>query len=57
MTRRIFQAIVSVSASALLLCLLLTVGALHGYFEEQVNRELESQAAYIARGMNREGAA
>ncbi|MDY3281868.1 sensor histidine kinase [Dysosmobacter sp.] len=57
MTKRIFQAIVSVSVSALVLCLLLTVGVLHGYFEDQVTRELENQAACIARGLTREGAA
>ena len=55
MTKRIFQAIVSVSVSALVLCLLLTVGVLHRYFEVQVTRELENRAAYIARGLTREG--
>ena len=55
MTKRIFQAIVSVSVMALVLCLLLTVGALHGYFEGQVTQELENQAAYIARGLAHEG--
>ena len=57
MTKRIFRAIVSVSVSALMLCLLLTVGALHRYFEDQVAQELENQAAYIARGLNCEGMA
>ncbi len=51
MTKRIFRSILTVALAALLACLVLITGVLYGYFEERVERELQSQTAYILRGV------
>ena len=51
MTKRIFRSILPVALAALLACLVLITGVLYGYFEERVERELQSQTAYILRGV------
>lgn len=55
MAKRIFQAVLAVSLAVLLAGLLLIVGVLHGYFQERMAAELARSAAYIARGVEREG--
>ena len=57
MTKRIFRAILSVSLAAVLVCMVLVAAMLHRHFEEQVFRELKSQAAYIVPGIEKEGTA
>ncbi len=57
MTKRIFRSILAVSLAVLGASLVLIVGVLHGYFQDQVLAELKSRTAYIAHGVEREGAA
>lgn len=57
MTKRIFHAILSVALTVLLASLILTVGVLHGYFQDRVLEELSSRTAYIALGLEHEGEA
>ena len=55
MKKRFFRSIVSVTAAALLVSLVLTVGVLHLYFEDRVTGELGQAIAYIAHGVENEG--
>ena len=57
MTRKIFRAILTVTLTALLASLVLTVGVLYGYFQDRVMRELSRCTAYIALGVEHEGIA
>ena len=51
MTQRIFRSILAVVLTVVAASLVLTVGVLHGYFEDRVLWELESRTAYIAQGV------
>ena len=51
MTKRIFRSILAVVLTVVAASLVLTVGVLHGYFEDRVLWELESRTAYIAQGV------
>ena len=55
MTKRIFRSILAVALTVLLASLVLTVGVLHGYFQDRVSWELESRTGYIAHGVEQEG--
>ena len=55
MTKRIFRSILAVALAVLLASLVLTVGVLHGYFQDRVSWELESRTGYIAHGVEQEG--
>ena len=44
MTKRIFRSILAVSMTVLLASLVLIVGVLHGYFQDQTGSELASLA-------------
>ena len=55
MTKRIFRSILGVTLVVLAASLVLVTGVLHGYFEDQVGRELAARAAYIARGVEQSG--
>lgn len=48
MTKRIFRAILSVSAATLVIGLVFVFGILHQYFENQLSKELSNEAAYLA---------
>ena len=55
MTKRIFRSILAVSMTVLLASLVLIVGVLHGYFQDQTGSELASLAEYIAHGVEEIG--
>ena len=57
MKKRIFRSIVLVALTVLLAALTVTVGVLHGYFEDRVTEELGQTIAYIVHGVEREGMA
>lgn len=57
MTKRIFRSILAVSLVVLAASLVLVTGVLHGYFQDQVARELSTRTAYIAHGVEQAGAA
>ena len=55
MTKRIFRSILAVAMTVLLASLVLIVGVLHGYFQDQTGSELASLAEYIAHGVEEIG--
>ena len=52
MTKRIFRSILAVSMTVLLASLVLIVGVLHGYFQDQTGSELASLAEKKSSGGN-----
>lgn len=57
MTKRIFRAILSVSAAVLVVGLIFVMAILHQYFINQLGKELNNEAAYLAATVEREGTA
>lgn len=57
MKKRIFRSMLLVTLTVLGASLVLIVGVLHGYFQDRVLDELASRTAYIAHGVEHEGAA
>lgn len=55
MTKRIFGSILAVSCGVLLASAVLIVGVLHGYFQDQVLKDLSIRTAYLAYGVEQEG--
>ena len=55
MTNKIFRSVFFTSVLVLLSCLVLVMGALYGFFEKQIKKELESEASYIAYAMENGG--
>ena len=57
MKKRIFGSILAVSVTVLAASLVLTVGVLHGYFQDRILAELIRSTAYIAQGVEEGGLA
>lgn len=57
MRRHIFRSILAVALAVLLVCLVLVMGVLYGYFQDRLQAELAQTTAYIARGVEQAGAA
>ena len=55
MTRKIFRSMAAVSLAVLAASLVLIVGVLHGYFQDQVLEELRQKTVYAARGVEQAG--
>ena len=55
MTKRIFRSMAAVSLAVLAASLVLIVGVLHGYFQDQVLEELRQKTVYAARGVEQAG--
>lgn len=57
MKRQIFRSILAVALAVLLASLVLVMGVLYGYFQDRLRAELAQATAYIAHGVERDGAA
>ena len=55
MKKRIFRSILAVAVTVLAASLVLTVGVLHGYFQDRILAELIRSTAYIAQGVEEGG--
>ena len=55
MTRKIFRSMAAVSLAVLAASLVLIVGVLHGYFQDQVLEELRQKTVYAAQGVEQAG--
>ncbi len=56
MTKKVFRSIFIVASAMLLICLVVIVGVLYGYFTSIQRSQLETQTALIAQGIENEGA-
>ena len=55
MTRKIFQSIIGVAVAVLLGSVLIVMGVLYSYFEEESMDQLRNEAAYAASGIETMG--
>ena len=57
MTEKIFRSILSVSMTALLLCVILVIGILYSHFNNQLAEEMYNELTFISSGIEISGEA